>query len=246
MSAKADTRSSELFVRFTAAERIEHIILMISFGLLGLTGLIQKFNQGSLAESLILLLGGIEAVRLIHRTMALVMAIISVIHLVRLGYRFARREMRPTMLPTPKDATDAIQMVMFYLGRRKERPLFDRYDFRQKFEYWALIWGNLVMGITGFAMWFPAQTTRLLPGEVIPAAKAAHGAEAILAVLAIVIWHMYMAHLNGDIFPMDKSIFTGTISKERMLHEHPLEYARMMEQAKLAASKEAEPPAKTS
>jgi formate dehydrogenase subunit gamma len=238
MSAQAETHTNELFLRFTVSERIEHIVLMISFGTLGLTGLIQKFNQFALAENLILLLGGIQTVRLIHRSAALLMALVSFYHVFKLTYRFSKRQIRPTMLPTLKDITDAYQMVMYFLGRRQERPLFDRYDFRQKFEYWALLWGNLVMGMTGFIMWFPIQATRFLPGEVIPAAKAAHGAEAVLAVMAILIWHMYSAHLNVDIFPMDASIFKGTLTKERMIHEHPLEYARIVEAERLAIEKE--------
>lgn len=244
MSAHVDTHSSRTFVRFNASERIEHIVLMLSFGALGFTGLIQRFNQGELGEAFILLLGGIETVRYLHRISALIMAVVSVAHLLRLGARLRRREIRPTMLPTPKDVVDALHMVQYYVGRRKEPPLFDRFDFRQKFEYWALIWGNLVMGVTGFAMWFPVQTTKFLPGEVIVAAKAAHGAEAILAVLSILVWHMYMAHMIDGVFPMDRAIFTGKISEKRMVHEHPLEYTRLMEaeQATAATAAEAEEP----
>jgi formate dehydrogenase subunit gamma len=137
MSAKADIHQSELFLRFTRSERVEHIFLLFAFGVLGFTGLIQKFNQVNLAENLILLLGGIEATRLIHRSAALLMAVISLYHIVKLTYRLAKRQIRPTMLPTLQDVSDAIQMVLYFLGRRQERPLFDRYDFRQKFEYWA-------------------------------------------------------------------------------------------------------------
>jgi formate dehydrogenase subunit gamma len=240
MSVKAEARASgDEFVRFVLAQRLEHVVLLVSFSLLGFTGLIQKFNQVAFSENVILLLGGIERVRLIHRSFALLLAIQCVYHVVALGYQLLTKRARPTMLPTPKDIVDAWQMVMYFLGRRKERPLFDKFDFRQKLEYWAMVWGTMVMGFTGFAMWFPVQATRFLPGEIIPAAKAAHGAEAILAVLAIFIWHMYGAHLNAEIFPMDKTIFFGTISKERMIHEHPLEYARIMEQAKLALAAEA-------
>jgi len=97
------------------------------------------------------------------------------------------------------------------------------------------VWGTIVMGITGFMMWFPIQTTKVLSGQWIVAAKAAHGAEAILAVLSILLWHMYGAHLTAATFPADTSIFTGKISKHRLVHEHPLEYARMVEEQRLAA-----------
>jgi formate dehydrogenase subunit gamma len=235
MSVKAEAHNSaETFVRFAASQRLEHVLLIVSFSLLGFTGLIQKFNQVSLAENLIMLLGGIETVRLIHRTFALILVIESVYHVVATGYKFLTKRARPTMLPTPKDIVDAWQMILYFLGKRQERPLFDHFDFRQKIEYWAMVWGTIVMAVTGFAMWFPIQTTNLMPGEIIPAAKAAHGAEAILAVLSIIIWHMYNAHLLAEVFPMDKTIFSGKISTERMLHEHPLEYAHIMEVRKNA------------
>jgi hypothetical protein len=88
-------------------------------------------------------------------------------------------------------------------------------------EYWAMVWGTLVMAITGFMMWNPIATTRYLPGEFIPAAKAAHGGEALLAVLAIIIWHMYGVHIKT----FNKSMFNGSLTEKEMLHEHPLELA---------------------
>jgi mono/diheme cytochrome c family protein len=96
-----------------------------------------------------------------------------------------------------------------------------RYTFEEKMEYWAFAWGAIIMGATGFMMWNPISTTKLFPGEVIPAAKAAHGGEALLAVLAIIIWHMYGVHVKR----FNKAMFTGKITEEEMLHEHPLELA---------------------
>jgi hypothetical protein len=96
-----------------------------------------------------------------------------------------------------------------------------RYTFEEKMEYWAFVWGVIVMGTTGFIMWNPITTVHFLPGEVIPAAKTAHGWEAVLAILAIIIWHMYGVHLKR----FNKSMFTGKMSEEEMLHEHPLELA---------------------
>jgi mono/diheme cytochrome c family protein len=96
-----------------------------------------------------------------------------------------------------------------------------RYSFEEKAEYWALVWGILIMGLTGFMMWNPISTISLLPGEFIPAAKVAHGAEAVLAVLAIIVWHMYAVHLKR----FNKSMWTGHLTEEEMLHEHPLELA---------------------
>ena len=96
-----------------------------------------------------------------------------------------------------------------------------RYTFEEKMEYWAFVWGAIIMGATGFMMWNPISTARFLPGEVIPAAKAAHGGEALLAVLAIIVWHMYGVHIKR----FNRSMFTGKMTEADMLHEHPLELA---------------------
>jgi cytochrome b subunit of formate dehydrogenase len=128
------------------------------------------------------------------------------------------------MLPGKQDVTDAVQSVKYLLGKAEEPPRYGRFDFRQKLEYWALVWGTILMGVTGIILLFPAFFTSFLPGDFIYAAKAAHGLEALLAVAAIVSWHMYHAHFAQGIFPIDTTIFTGKISVERMMEEHPLEY----------------------
>jgi hypothetical protein len=125
------------------------------------------------------------------------------------------------MLPTLQDVKDGWQALMYNLGRAKTPPQMGRYTFEEKMEYWAFVWGAIIMGATGFLMWNPITTTRFLPGEVIPAAKAAHGGEALLAVLAIIVWHMYGVHIKR----FNKAMFTGKMTEAEMLHEHPLELA---------------------
>jgi hypothetical protein len=87
------------------------------------------------------------------------------------------------------------------------------------------------MAVTGLVLMFPAVVTRVLPGVVVYAAKAAHGLEALLAVASIITWHMYNTHLAQGLFPLDRTIFTGEISRERLVHEHPLEYERLLASA---------------
>jgi cytochrome b subunit of formate dehydrogenase len=108
-----------------------------------------------------------------------------------------------------------------------EHPQYDRYDYKQKFEYWGVIAGGMLMITTGFVLWFPVEVARFLPGEVIPAAKAAHSNEALMAFLVIITWHIYNAVFSPEVFPLDTAIFTGSISRERMVHEHPIELARI-------------------
>jgi cytochrome b subunit of formate dehydrogenase len=108
---------------------------------------------------------------------------------------------------------------------------FDRFDYRQKFEYWGLLLGSGIVVGTGLALLFPIQTAIWLPGQIIPAAYLAHSQEGLMAFLVVIVWHIYNAHLSPDVFPFDTSIFTGEISEERMHHEHPLELERMRKPA---------------
>lgn len=212
-----------IYQRFTLTERIEHLVLMLSFIALALTGLPQKYVGNRWAEGLIALMGGIEMVRRIHHIAAVVLMLEVIFHIVAAGYRFFVLRRPASILPQFKDVMDWLGDVRYRLGLSKQRPQMDRYTYVEKIEYWAVVWGTLIMAITGFMMWNPITTTRFLPGDVIPAAKAAHGGEAILAVLSILTWHVYHVHLKR----FNKSIFTGKITEEEMRHEHPLELARI-------------------
>lgn len=209
------------YVRFSLIQRIEHLIMLLSFSTLGLTGLPQKFSTHPLSEAFISALGGIENLRLIHHTAAIVMMLGTIYHIIVVGYKIFVQRTHMTMLPGLQDGKDAIAAFLYNVGLRKTRPQMGRYTFEEKAEYWAFVWGAVVMGFTGFLMWNPITSARILPGEIIPAAKAAHGGEALLAVLAIIVWHMYGVHLKH----FNKAMWTGRLSEQEMLHEHPLELA---------------------
>jgi len=207
------------YLRFSLSYRIEHMVLIISFGLLGLTGLVQKYATVALAEWLIAAMGGIESVRIVHRVASIVMMLQTVYHIGNVGYKVFVLRVRMSMLPGVRDVHNGIGAVLYNLGISKEKPQEGRYTFAEKMEYWAVIWGTIVMGVTGFMLWNPIAAARFLPGEFIPAAKAAHGGEALLAVLAIIVWHLYHVHIRH----LNRSIFTGYITEEEMLDEHPAE-----------------------
>jgi cytochrome b subunit of formate dehydrogenase len=223
MTAETSTHQEpeRTYVRFTLAQRIEHFLMLLSFSTLGLTGLPQKFASHPLSQAVISGLGGIETLRLIHHTAAVVMMLGTIYHIIVVGYKIFVRRTRMTMLPNLQDAMDAIGAFLYNVGLRKNRPQLPRYGFEEKAEYWAFVWGAVVMGFTGFLMWNPISSARILPGEFIPAAKAAHGGEALLAVLAIIVWHMYGVHLKH----FNTAMWTGRLTEEEMLHEHPLELA---------------------
>ncbi|MEJ2246030.1 MAG: hypothetical protein P8Y80_08160 [Acidobacteriota bacterium] len=206
--------------RFTVPQRMEHFLLAVSFTVLGLTGLVQKFGLNPLSEYLISLMGGIEMTRLIHRVGAIVFALLSLYHVLAVCYKFFVQRVRMTMIPVLKDVADGVNWLGYSLFLRKEPPRMPRYTFAEKLEYWALIWGGIIMIATGFMLWNPLITTQFLPGQFIPAAKAAHGGEAVLAVLAIIVWHFYNVHIKM----FNKSMFTGKLTLHQMEEEHGEEW----------------------
>lgn len=217
-------RQKLTFIRFDPSQRLEHLVTLTSTAVLALTGLPQKFHDLDVSRALISALGGIEIVRNVHHFFAILLAMGALYHVIRVGYGIAVKGSRLSMVPTLKDFTDAWQMLMYFIGRSKEKPRFDRFNFGEKLEYWALVWGTLIMGLTGFIMWFPTKATLFVDGVWIPVSKMAHGWEAVLATLSLLVWHMYHVHLKD----FNTSIFTGKMSRERMLEEHPIEYARII------------------
>ncbi|MBI2831627.1 MAG: cytochrome b/b6 domain-containing protein [Chloroflexi bacterium] len=215
-------------VRFSMNQRVQHEVLMVSFIILSLTGLAQRFYTAGWAEWLIINMGGIAYVRLVHRIFGLLFILSAVYHFVNLGFYVYVQHGKPTMVPTLKDFRDVVQMLRYGFGFADRPPQFGRYDYRQKFEYWGLMLGSIVMIFTGFILAYPVSFTNVFPGEFVAAAKEFHRNEAMLAVLTIAIWHLYDVIFRPGIFPVDMSIHTGKISRERMLHEHPLEYAELM------------------
>ena len=218
---------SNYIIRFSLQQRVEHFLTMLVFTLLCLTGLPQKFFDTGWAGALVALFGGIDSTRWIHRICGIALALSTVVHFASAIQAMLSRKVGFTMVPTKKDFQDAILQLRYYLGMTDRHPAYDRYDYKQKFEYWGLIAGNIIMVVTGFVLFFPTWAARIVPGEIIPAAKVAHSNEGLMAFLVITIWHIFNAHLNPDVFPFDSSMFTGKISRERMLHEHPVELARI-------------------
>lgn len=209
------------YTRFTISDRIEHWAQMAAFATLAITGLVQKYAEIKLSQSIIATLGGIEIVRIIHRGATIVLMLGVIYHIGTAGYKLFVKRSRPTMLPILKDVTNAWGIFMYNLGLKDSKPQQGRFTFDEKFEYWAFVWGTIIMGLSGFILWNPIASSRFLPGAFIPAAKAAHGGEALLAILAIIVWHFYNVHIKH----LNKSMFTGYLTEEEMISEHPIELA---------------------
>jgi signal transduction histidine kinase/cytochrome b subunit of formate dehydrogenase len=229
-----DARIPERVVRFGLWRRLEHWLLAFVFLALVATGLPQKFNDADASVWIINALGGIDNARFLHRVLACTFVAESLLHVVEIGVGVASRQLKPTMVVTLQDFRDVFNMLRYSLGMVPQRPQFDRYDYRQKFEYWGIVFGAVIMIATGLTLWFPTYVTRLLPGQLVPAAKEMHSGEALLALLVIVIWHFYDVVLSPSVFPLDTGMITGGISRERLHEEHPREYARLARAAEAA------------
>jgi cytochrome b subunit of formate dehydrogenase len=210
------TSDQKTYLRFELSQRIEHVLLIISFTTLAITGLVQKFPLNPVSVWIVNALSGVEVTRVIHRIAAIMFVVESLYHFVVAGYKLYVERKKATMLPGIKDVKDAGQLFIFNLGVGKKRPKMGRYNFMEKAEYWALIWGLILMGGTGFMLWNPIATAKILPGVVIPAAKVAHGLEAILAVLAILLWHFYNVHIKH----WNWSMIRGSLTRHEMEEEH--------------------------
>jgi cytochrome b subunit of formate dehydrogenase/mono/diheme cytochrome c family protein len=207
--------------RFTLADRIEHLVQMVAFVALAVTGLVQTWPANWLSEGIIGLLGGIEALRIIHRVWATILMVGVVYHLGAIGYRKLILRRPRSMIPSRADARAFGQSLRFAIGGRSEPPAQGRFTWQEKVAYWSYVLGIAVMIVTGFLLWNPIATTRLLPGEFIPTAKTFHGNGALLIVLVVVIWHTFDVHIRQ----WNTSIWSGFMSRADMARHHSLELA---------------------
>jgi thiosulfate reductase cytochrome b subunit len=154
-------------------------------------------------------------------------------------------QVAPTMVPFPADLREVCQSLLWNAGLA-DRPLSPRFNYQQKFEFWGLLFGGLLMMVTGLMLYFPIQTARWLPGQFIPAAKTAHSYEAMLALLVIVVWHLYNVIFRPSVFPLDRTMFHGKISLEHLKEKYPLEYERLFSDGKEGKDNPKEVPDKKS
>ena len=222
--------ANKTYTRFNADRRVEHVLLVITFGLLALSGIPQKFPTWGLSQFMVNFFGGIENMRSVHHVSAIITMLQVIYHLLIAFYKLYVLRLPATMLPALKDGRDGIDSFLYNIGIRKQRPHMPRYNFVEKAEYWAMIWGLIVMGLSGFILWNPISSTNVLPGEFVPAAKSAHGYEAVLAVLAIIVWHFYSVHLRS----WNWSMINGKMKHEEMEEEHSLELEQIESSAAAA------------
>jgi len=234
--------------RFTASQRVLHAGLMLTFVGCALTGLPLLYAEEPWAAALARLLGGFESAGVIHRIGATVMILVFASHVaLLLAKAIARGGVLPllwgpdSLVPQPQDVNDIVRSFKWFVGAGPQ-PQFDRWTYWEKFDYWAVFWGMVIIGGSGLLLWFPIFFSQLLPGWVFNIATLVHGEEALLAAGFIFTFHFFNGHVRPSKFPMDTVIFTGRISEHELKSERRAEYDRLVKEGRLA---EQEAPAPT-
>jgi cytochrome b subunit of formate dehydrogenase len=213
------------FLRFGRNFRAQHMLMFTSIVLLILTGMPLKFPEFGISKFMIItVFGGLQNSTLIHRIAAVGLIIVGVWHVGYIMFsRMGRRDFW-LMIPRPHDARDFFQTFMYYLGRRPSGPKFGRFSFIEKFDYWAVYWGMVIMIGSGLILWFK----EMFDKGVFDIAREAHSDEGLLATLAIIVWHFYNVHFNPEVFPMSWVWWNGKLTESQLKHHHPLEYAEIV------------------
>jgi cytochrome b subunit of formate dehydrogenase len=226
------------FRRFSRAQRSLHAVLFTTFLGLAATGLPLRFSESIWARGLAGFVGGFGAILFVHKFCALALTGAFLVHVKDLLTRaIARREKgifwgATSMVGNWKDVKDLLGHLRWMVGLGP-KPNFERYAYWEKFDYWAVFWGMMVIGFSGYAMWFAPFFAHFLPGWALNAVLVIHSEEGLLAILFIFSIHFVNTHLRPDSFPMDMVIFTGVESEEEFKHKRPLEYKRLTAEGKL-------------
>lgn len=225
--------------RMSVNQRWQHLILLTSFIVLVITGFALKFPNSWLAD----VLGMGEKLRsMTHRVAGVILIGAGFYHVFYLAMAREGRRLIYEIAPRPKDAFDAWATMCYYLGFSKEKPRFGRFNYAEKAEYWALVWGTALMAITGVMMWAKVWVGDLLARWWVDVATAIHFYEAILATLAIVVWHFYQVFLDPDVYPMNWAWWDGKMPVDHYRHEHELDTEALAEaEANAAASGQGSP-----
>lgn len=209
-------------LRMNLLERIQHSLLFLSFFTLVISGFALKFPDADWVHFLRKILGTTEETRaLIHRIAAVVLISDSIIHIVYISFTERGKKLFKAFIPGFKDLVDMIENIKYYLGIRKTQPEFGKFDYAEKIEYWALIWGTFIMAITGIILWFPTFFTSWLPSWIIRAAELIHYFEAWLATLSIIFYHFFFVIFHPEEYPMNLSWLTGKMHKDHYKEKHP-------------------------
>jgi formate dehydrogenase gamma subunit len=221
------TNGPRIVVRMTQKQRVQHFLLLISFFTLVVTGFALKFPDTALRFIFVNEIGR----SYVHRGAGILMILASFYHVFYLAFYREGRQMLMDMLPELKDATDIVDVFAYYLGFSAKKPQFKRFNYAEKMEYWALVWGTFVMALTGLVIWFKVISASAVPRWWVDVATTVHFYEAILATLAIIVWHLYQVILDPDTYPLNFAFIDGKMSFEHYQEEHGLDSATLSQYA---------------
>lgn len=217
------TRSGATHTRFTPFQVSQHLILGLSFAVLAVTGFALKFPDALWVQPLVWLGLDESARRLVHRGAGVVLLAQSALYLVYLASTRRGRWEVGSLRPRWRDVTDLGAELRYFLGRAPRGAAFGRYGYVEKLEFWALVWGNAVMGFSGLVLWLPERATRWFPGWVVELSEVVHYYEAWLALLAILVWHLFHVIFHPREFPLNLACVDGKLSVDEQARHHPLE-----------------------
>lgn len=228
--AAARKRQTRDIVRLTVNQRVQHWLLLTSFIALVLSGFALQYPDSWLAS----LLGGSEYLRrIVHRIAAVIMLAVGVYHVAYLFLSKEGRQWLKDMLVRGKDFKDVMGNFGYYLGTSRVKPKIARFGYAEKAEYWAVVWGTILMGLTGLMIWFKLGIFAFLPRWAIEIALAIHFYEAVLATLAIIVWHFYHVIFDPDVYPLNFAFLDGRVSEEHYREEHELAYEESHKEAQV-------------
>ena len=235
---EAGENGERFYRRFSRKQRVMHLVMLLSFFTLALSGMALKFSYMTWAQVLSRILGGFDTMGTLHRTGAVTLMALFAYHIrdvIRgkkesgkswLGYIFGRSSLMFNL----NDFKEFVASWKWFLGMGP-RPPYGRFTYWEKFDYFAVFWGVFVIGSTGLLLWFPEFFTRVLPGWSVNVATIIHSDEALLAVGFIFTIHFFNTHFRPDKFPMDPVIFTGRVPLDELKHDKPEEYREFVENA---------------
>lgn len=206
--------------RMNRSQRRQHLVLATSFIVLAITGFALRFPDSWVAR----LLGSNELLRRwSHRVAGIVLLVVGLYHLWYVVTKRDGRRLVKDLLPGPRDVADLAQNARYLAGIDAEKARIGRFGYAEKMEYWAVIWGTIIMGVTGLMIWFKMDVTRFLPRWAVDVGVTIHYYEAILACLAIIVWHFYHVVFDPDVYPLNWACWNGKVSRHWQEEEHPLE-----------------------
>ena len=208
--------------------RVAHGMVVLSFVTLVITGFALKFPDSAWVRAFQEFDPTSQYRGLVHRIAAVLITAATVFHLVHLAVVKHDRVILKELWPSLQDAKHILGMLKFNLGLSKERPTFGMFGYPEKMEYWAYMWGTVVMAVTGLLLWANNWSLRHFPKWVTDAATAAHWYEAILASLSILVWHWYLVIFDPDVYPMDKAWLTGKASADHVRETRPAYYQALL------------------